>query len=440
MLGIEHTNRWKSSRFRSLFTENKRKNDEFAVNHALQFYFGTIIPKKRYELTEDLIETYKKYTVVSPGDIVINGLNLNYDFVSQRIGMVKERGIITSAYITIRTKENINANYYCYLLKAMDSRKFFHGMGTGIRLTLSFENLKNFLLPVPPRDEQEQIVRFLDWKVSAINRLINIRHKQITHMEGLEKEVINNAMCKGLYDGVSMKDSGINWIRDIPKHWNTIRCKFLFRERDERSKTGSEQHLSMSQKFGLIPDNQLDERRMMSESYQGGKLCHTDDLVLNRLKAHLGVFAIAPQLGVVSPDYTVLIPNKDRILPSYAETILKSSRCRGELRRRVRGVVEGFWRLYTNDFYNIVLPIPPCKEQNEIMNYIQKLKNKVQNYKSTTVNEIADLEDLKARLISDVVTGKIDVRGVEVPEVEFVDEAAGEEDFEVDNELFGISE
>ena len=201
-----------------------------------------------------------------------------------------------------------------------------------------------------------------------------------------------------------------------------MRCKYLFSEREERSQDGLEQHLSMSQKYGLVPDSQLDERRMLSESYVGGKLCDKDDLVLNRLKAHLGVFALAPQSGVISPDYTVLRPNTERLLPSFAETVLKSDCCRGELRIRVCGIIEGFWRLYTDDFNTIVLPVPPLDEQAEIMEYIVEFRDKAKKYEDTLTQEISSLQELKARLISDTVTGKIDVRGIQIPEYEFAEE------------------
>ena len=156
----------------------------------------------------------------------------------------------------------------------------------------------------------------------------------------------------------------------------------------------------------------------------GGKLCDKDDLVLNRLKAHLGVFALAPQSGVISPDYTVLRPNTARIFPSFAETVLKSDRCRGELCIRVRGIIEGFWRLYTDDFNTIVLPVPPLDEQAEIMEYIVEFRDKAKKYEDTLTQEISSLQELKARLISDTVTGKIDVRGIQIPEYEFAEEEA----------------
>ncbi len=426
MKTLDFAERWGQSRLSSLFIENTTKNTPFAEENALQFFFGSIMPKKKYELTEDLIETYEKYTVVFPNDIMINGLNLNYDFVSQRIALVKEKGIITSAYIALRLRNQtkVNVRYYCYLFKAMDAQKVFHGMGTGIRLTLSFKELKSVMLPVPPRPEQDQIVRFLDWKVSSINKLISVKRKQIALLHKRQSVHISHIITHGLRNDVAAKDSGTEWLGDIPEHWQAMRCKYLFTERDKRSQDGLEQHLSMSQKYGLVPDSQLDERRMLSESYMGGKLCDKDDLVLNRLKAHLGVFALAPQSGVISPDYTVLRPNTERLLPSFAETVLKSDCCRGELRIRVRGIIEGFWRLYTDDFNTIVLPVPPLDEQAEIMEYIVEFRDKAKKYEDTLTQEISSLQELKARLISDTVTGKIDVRGIQIPEYEFAEEEA----------------
>lgn len=292
--------------------------------------------------------------------------------------------------------------------------------------TTRYSEMKSILLPVPPRKEQDQIVRYLDWQTSKINRLIAAKKQQIQILKEQQQKLICEVITKGVHSDADCKDSHIAWIGDIPSHWSAIRCKYLFRERDERSKEGTETHLSMSQKYGLVPDSQLDERRMLSESYAGGKLCYQDDLVLNRLKAHLGVFALAPQFGVISPDYTVLIPNTERIIPSFGEIVLKSALCRRELRVRVRGIIEGFWRLYTDDFYTIYLPVPPIEEQKEIMQYIDAQAKKASAVENALNREIELLHELRTRLISDVVTGQLDVRNIEVPDFELVEELADE--------------
>lgn len=422
--------RWRSVRLASLFHENTVKNEDFLLSNALQFRYGSIVQKKKFDLTSDLIETYKKYTLIQPGDIMINGLNLNYDFITQRVALVPSTGIITSAYICLRPRNSVNYRFYTYYLKALDALKVFNGLGTGIRLTLSYDSIKNMVLPLPPREEQDQIVRYLDWQVSKINRLIAAKRKQIALLHEQHKRRISEAVLHGNDDGCCQKDSGVEWIGMIPEHWSVIRCKYVFTERDERSIAGEEEHLSMSQKYGLVPDSKLDERRMLSETYVGGKICYKNDLVLNRLKAHLGVFALSPQKGVISPDYTVLVPNAERILPAYGEAVLKSDLCRRELRIRVRGIIEGFWRLYTDDFNTIVIPLPTLKEQRQIMEYIGALDEKSIVLKQNLEKEIVVLQDLRTRLISDVVTGQVDVRGIKVPDDEYINNEITEEEFE----------
>lgn len=166
------------------------------------------------------------------------------------------------------------------------------------------------------------------------------------------------------------RDSGILWLGEIPMHWERRRCRFLFREVDARSEYGQETHLSMTQTRGLIPSKDLKTKRLQSESYAGGKLCQVNDLVLNRLKAHLGVFAFAPQDGVVSPDYTVFRP-KPETRTRYYEHLFKTNAYVGELRRRTKGIVEGFWRLYTGSFYDIPAIYPPPTEQDLILQFIE---------------------------------------------------------------------
>lgn len=338
------------------------------------------------------------------------------------------QGIISPAYTIMVPSQKIVPGYFRYLAKSRLFIELLQLCVTGIRegQNIDYGKLKNHVIPVPPHEEQNQIVHYLEWQTSKINQLIDAKKQQIQVLKERQQKMISEVVTKGLHSNVDYKNSHVAWIGNIPDHWSTIRCKYLFRERDERSKEGAETHLSMSQKYGLVPDSQLDERRMLSESYAGGKLCYQNDLVLNRLKAHLGVFALAPQFGVISPDYTVLIPNTERIIPSFGETVLKSDLCRRELRIRVRGIIEGFWRLYTDDFYTIYLPVPPIDEQKEIMEYIDAQAKRASALESALNREIDLLHELRTRLISDVVTGQIDVRSIEVPDFELVEEAADE--------------
>lgn len=169
---------WKMERLGISFSENKNLNSDLQCTNACQFNYGKIIQKKREYKVEEDASTYSKHIIISPKDIVINGLNLNYDFVSQRVAQAEEKGIITSAYISLHPRVGTNSDYFCLLLKAIDSMKLLHGLGTGIRLTLSFDELKKQYLPLPPLAEQQAIVDYLKEKTSKIEQYVTGRERE----------------------------------------------------------------------------------------------------------------------------------------------------------------------------------------------------------------------------------------------------------------------
>lgn len=203
------------------------------------------------------------------------------------------------------------------------------------------------------------------------------------------------------------KDSGLPWVGEIPAHWQTRRNRFLFREVDRRSAQGKETHLSMSQVYGLVPSEKVSRKSLQSENYAGGKLVAQDDLVLNRLKAHLGVFARAKESGVVSPDYTVLRPIGD-ISVKYCESLFKTPIYVGEFRRRTKGIVEGFWRLYTDDFYNVTALLPPREEQDQIVAYLRAQDAHIARFIKAKRELLKLLTEQKLRIIDHAVTRGLD--------------------------------
>ena len=221
---------WEVKRLASCFTENKKTNSDLSVIEAYKFYYGTLVRKDVGIDVKDVKDTYSKYTVLRPNDIVINGLNLNYDFVSQRVAISNNRGIITSAYLAITPRKNVSPQYYCYLLKTMDCHKLFHGMGTGIRLTLSYGELKKQPIVIPPLSEQEAIVDFIDRKASKIDAYIADKERELQLLGELKQTEIANVVTKGLNPNAPMKDSGIPWIGIIPEHWEVKRLASCFTE------------------------------------------------------------------------------------------------------------------------------------------------------------------------------------------------------------------
>ena len=181
---------WETKRVASFFTGKVEANSDFFYKHAFKFYYGTLVPKDEVGDEEEYRETYVKYSVIRKDDILINGLNLNYDFVSQRVAISPSDGIITSAYVVVRPRKGTNAQYYNYLFKAMDSMKLFHGMGTGIRLTLSYDELKKQLIIVPPADEQRAIVSYIEEKCQKIDSLTTELQAEIDHLKEYKQRLI----------------------------------------------------------------------------------------------------------------------------------------------------------------------------------------------------------------------------------------------------------
>jgi type I restriction enzyme S subunit len=400
---------WQVVRAKGLFTartERARPDDEQLS--ATQAY--GVIPQKEFERrvgrkVVQITQHLDKRAHVEPDDFVIS-------MRSFQGGLERAwaRGCIRSSYVVLKPSPQTEVGYFSHLFKSLDYIRALQATGNFIRdgQDLNFNNFSLVDLPLPPPDEQADIAKCLDHANRKIDVFIRAKRKLIGLLNEQKQAIIHRAVTRGLDPDVHLKPSGIPWLGDIPQHWEVRRAKYLFREIDDRSKDGKETHLAMSQRLGLVPSNMV-ESAMRSESYAGAKLCQEGDLVLNRLKAHLGVFALAKQGGVISPDYSVF-RKRATISMEYYESVLKSSACRRELRVRAKGLVEGFWRLYTDDFYDIRLPVPPFEEQKEIMSAMTIETAALTTAIARTEREIALMQEYRTRLTADLVTGKLDVR------------------------------
>ena len=354
---------------------------------------------------------------------MVNGLNLNYDFVSQRVAHVRSNGIITSAYICLRPRENVFSRFYAYYLKALDSRKVLNGMGTGIRLTLSYDLMKNMPMPVPPRAEQDQIVRYLDWQVSKINRLIAAKKKQIGVLKEHRTAKINTAVTRGLNSNVSLVKSGYNWLPIIPSIWNPVPAKALFRSVSEVRHT-DDPMLAATQKYGLIEQKEymrLEGRRIVMANDNLDKWLHTepDDFIIS-LRSFQGGLEICNKPGCVTWHYVVLRPQCN-VYPGFYKWFFKSAAYIGALQKTSDFIRDGQDLRFSN-FVKVGLFIIPMEEQKEIAAYLDREIPKYDVLIENLEKQISMLEEFRTRLISDVVTGQIDVRNIKVPDLEYVNE------------------
>lgn len=418
------------------FDKRKIPNRGLKENTVLSLSYGKIKVKPTDKQHGLVPESYETYQVVDEGNVIIRGTDLQNDKTSLRIGLARNRGIISSAYLCLQCRDTVIPEYGYQILNTFDLTKAIYRYGSGLRQNLDHGEIKRLPIFLPPPSEQAAIVRFLDHWNGRLEKAIRAKRRVIALLHEQKQALIHRAVTRGLAPNVKLKDSGIPWLGEIPAYWEVRRSKYLFREVDERSKTGSETHLAMSQKLGLVPSDMV-QSTLRSDSYAGAKLCQTGDLVLNRLKAHLGVFAMAKQPGVISPDYSVF-RQRTKIDMEYYESLLKSSACRTELRIRAKGIVEGFWRLYSDDFYDIRLPVPPLNEQATIMASIGEMTRGLNTAIARYEREITLLREYRTRLTAEVVTGKLDVRAAAAqlpdPEPEPAESEAGEIDEETEIE------
>lgn len=400
---------WKMNTIAQIFRQVKCKNTGLQEKNLLSLSYGKV-KRKRIDTVEGLLpESFDGYNIIEKDDIVLRLTDLQNDHTSLRVGLAEERGIITSAYLTIRNRSNFCPKYLYYYLHSFDIAKGFYGMGAGVRQGLNWDGVKWLKILAPSVSEQERIAAFLDAECAEIDAVLEKTRASIEEYKKLKQAVITQTVTKGIRGDRPMKDSGIEWIGDIPAEWDVIRVKQLLKERNERSKEGKEEPLSMSQKVGLVPTKFLESIPNMASSFVGAKLAYVDDLVFNKLKAHLGVFSVSRYDGLVSPDYAVYCSTGKSNL-KYLEYIFKTPQCIGEFRKKSTGIAAGLMRLYTEGLFSIYLPYPALSEQEEIAEYLNEKCAGIDALIAKKQQYLTEIENYKKSLIYEYVTGKKEVK------------------------------
>ena len=318
-------------------------------------------------------------------------------------------GLGSSELFIFRPK-GISIHYFFYWLqnKAFVAKACSTMTGTGGLKRISPSFIRNCPVHCPSMDEQTKISDYLKAKCTEIDTMLFKTRSSIEEYKKLKQAVITQAVTKGVRGEREMKDSGIEWIGTYPSNWKIIKIKWLLHERKDRSVTGLEEPLSMSQKKGLIPTKEMDSIPNMASSFIGAKLVYKGDLVFNKLKAHLGVFSVSKYNGLVSPDYAVYYSTGLANL-NFLELLFKTPQYINEFKKKSSGVGAGLTRLYTGDLYSIYCALPPLVEQEEIADYLDIKCAEIDGLIAKKEQLVKELESYKKSLIYEVVTGKREV-------------------------------
>ena len=385
------------------------------------FRDGTVTLRKNRRTT-GFTESLKEigYQGIRKGDLVIHVM----DAFAGSIGVSDSDGKGTPVYSVCQAKGNSNNQYYALLLREMARSGYIQSLYRGIRERSSdfrFEVFAAQFYPVPPREEQDQIVRFLDWKVSNINKLIRIRKRQIEELEAIKRSSIGY-LVMGQAQSIPQRDTEVNWVKTIPAHWNE-KTLIQVAEEQQIKNAGMVEDNLLSLSYGKIINKDINTTDgLLPSSFEGYQIVHDGNIILRLTDLqndHKSLrTGLVTQTGIITSAYTCL-KVRHNILPEYLQLQLHVA----DLCKVFYGMGGGVRQsIGFTEIRKLVIAIPPVEEQQYILDRVHGIEKPINCAIQNIRDIIAGLEDLKTRLISDAVTGKIDVRGIEIPEYEFVDE------------------
>ena len=401
---------WDLKPIRAVFNEICTKNSDGSVRNALKFTYGNIVRKENFDADDDdyVADTILNYTVVDRGTIMLNCLNLNFDFVSQRIGLVKELGIITSAYMAFVPNDfnYMSSEYATYLFKSYDNCKAFHNMGGGVRKILNFGEFKRYYVFIPPLPEQRLIASFLDAKCAEIDALTADIQQQIDALEQYKRSVITEAVTKGLNPEAKMKDSGIEWVGEIPENWEIIRGKFILKYLQKPVKEDDGVITCFRDGEVTLRSNRREDGFTMSDKEIGYQGVDVGDLVVHGMDGFAGAIGISDSRGKASPVLNVLDTEQDK---RYIMYYLRSMAYGDVFLAIATGIRIRSCDLRWNKLAELLYPIPPLEEQKAIVAYIDDTLAKTDEVIADKKLQIETLDNYKKSLIFEYVTGKKEV-------------------------------
>ena len=308
-------------------------------------------------------------------------------------------------------KEIVINNKYLYYF--MSSNFFKYQVSSNIiggsTPAINQQRIGSFRILIPSSSEQKDIVSFLDNKTKQIDEIVSKKQKLINLLQEERAAIINEAVTRGVNLKVKCRKSKLNWL-NIPEHWKEFRAKKVFFESMDQAK-GDEELLSVSHYTGVTPRSEKNVNMFLAESYEGYKLCKKDDLVINIMWAWMGALGVSEYDGIVSSGYGVYrLKNSNTYIPKYLDYLLRTPGYICEYTRRSKGVHSSRWRMYSDEFFQIPIICPSLEEQEDIVNYIQRETHKINLTVIKYEKEIVLLEEYKSALVSEAVTGKIDVR------------------------------
>lgn len=398
--------------------ENNNLNKGMKESQVLSLSYGRIVIKPLEKLVGLVPESFETYQIVKPNDIIIRCTDLQNDQTSLRTGIATDHGIITSAYLNFSIRTGYTAKYIHYYLHALDISKVLYKFGSGLRQNLSYVDFKRLSFTSPPIEEQKQIADFLDKKTAQIDEAIAQKEKMIELLKEYRQVTINNAVTKGLDPNVPMKDSGIEWLGQIPAHWDVKAIKRICKINPSSKPNG----LSKDDLIEFLPMENIDETIGKIRKYnyaplknvcQGYTSFKSEDVIFAKITPCMEngncviVEKLTHNICYGSTEF-IVFRQSQQISNKMLYYFFRNTNFRKVFENNMRGSA-GQKRISSDFIGNFLIALAPIEEQKQIADFLDKKMSQFDDAISLKQSEIEKLKEYKATLINSAVTGKIKV-------------------------------
>jgi type I restriction enzyme S subunit len=393
---------WTIFKLKHILSEEKKEIGCPAPAGAISF--GEVVYKDF-----DNAETLATYRSVRPGQFLINPLNLNYDLKSLRIALSEIEVRVSPAYIVAtNNKKYSNANYLRWALRVFDVQHM-KTLGAGVRQTVTFEDIGNSPIALPCLEEQSKIASYLGRATTRIDALVAKKTRFIQLLREKRQALITHAVNKGLNDGAPMKDSGVEWLGEVPATWDVAPLRvFLTLRRDVVGTASATTKLLSLTLQGVIERDLENPTGKMPASFDSYQRVSTGDMVfcLFDMDETPRTVGIAPEEGMITGAYTVFRPSSDLWASFLYYFFLHVDEY-----KRLKPFYKGLRKtIRPGPFLSIQVPRPPVEVAEEIVAYLNRATSRIDVLLAKTERSIELLREHRAALITAAVTGKIDLR------------------------------
>ena len=398
----------------NVFRENKRDNKGMKEKTVLSLSYGQIIIKPEEKLVGLVPESFETYQIVEPNDIIIRCTDLQNDQTSLRTGLAKDKGIITSAYLNLKVINNYSAKFLHYYLHTLDITKVLYKFGSGLRQNLSFLDFKRLPIIDIPLSEQQKIAQFLDDKTAKIDQAVDLAEKQIALLKEHKQILIQNAVTRGLNPDVPLKDSGVEWIGQVPEHWEVKKITHIFPNIGSGTTPNSSDPSFYEGNINWLQTGDLTDGYIYKTSktithkalqaYSTLKIYPKNSLVIAMYGATIGKVGLL-QIETTTNQACCVLSTALNIEMKYVFYLFQG------IKESLVAMSYGGGQpnISQEKIKSLKLPFPNASEQEQIADYLDKQTAKIDQAIALKTVHIEKLKEYKSVLIDYAVTGKVRV-------------------------------